>query len=81
MALLRDLRHAAQCSASRRRPDAAMTDHGASLHIAVRTPYAASVCELTLLGGKVLSATAREFLSRMRIQLRDDEQWLRAYLQ
>lgn len=57
-----------------------MTEHGASLRVSVRTPYAASVCELALPAGKVLSTTAREFLSRMRIQLRDDEQWLRAHL-
>ena len=95
-----------------------MAEHGASLRIAVQTPYAASICELALRGlgvglvnpitaldyaergllvrkfsmdvsfacllalpaGKVLSTTAREFLSLMRLQLRDDEQRLRRYL-
>ena len=104
--------------ASRRRLEATMAEHGASLRIAVQTPYAASVCELALRGlgvglvnpitaldyaergllvrkfsidvsfacllalpaGKVLSTTAREFLSLMRLQLRDDEQRLRTYL-
>ena len=104
--------------ASRRRLEDTMTEHGASLRIAVQTPYAASVCELALRGlgvglvnpittldyaergllvrkfsvdvsfaclltlpaGKVLSTTAREFLSLMRLQLRDDEQRLRTYL-
>ena len=104
--------------ASRRRLEATMAEHGASLRIAVQTPYAASVCELALRGlgvglvnpitaldyaergllvrkfsidvsfacllalpaGKVLSTTAREFLSLMRVQLRDDDQRLRAYL-
>ena len=37
-------------------------------------------CLLVLPAGKVLSTTAREFLSLMRLQLRDDEQRLRAYL-
>ena len=37
-------------------------------------------CLLALPAGKVLSTTAREFLSLMRVQLRDDEQRLRAYL-
>jgi DNA-binding transcriptional LysR family regulator len=37
-------------------------------------------CLLALPSGKVLSTTAREFLSLMRIQLRDDEQRLRGYL-
>lgn len=37
-------------------------------------------CLLALPAGKVLSTTAREFLSLMRLQLRDDEQKLRAYL-
>lgn len=104
--------------ASRRRLEATMAEHGASLRIAVQTPYAASICELALRGlgvglvnpitaldyaergllvrkfsmdvsfacllalpaGKVLSTTAREFLSLMRLQLRDDEQRLRRYL-
>ncbi len=104
--------------ASRRRLDASMAEHGASLRIAIQTPYAASVCELALRGlgvglvnpitaldyadrglvvrkfssdvlfacllalpaGKLLSTTARDFLSQMRLQLRDDEQRLRAHL-
>jgi DNA-binding transcriptional LysR family regulator len=37
-------------------------------------------CLLALPAGKVLSTTAREFLSLMRLQLRDDEQRLREYL-
>ncbi len=37
-------------------------------------------CLLALPAGKVLSTTAREFLSLMRLQLRDDEQKLRGYL-
>ena len=37
-------------------------------------------CLLALPAGKVLSTTVREFLSLMRLQLRDDEQRLRAYL-
>ena len=104
--------------ASRRRLEATMLEHGASLRVAVQTPYAASVCELALRGlgvglvnpitaldyaerglvvrkfssdvlfacllvlpaGKVLSSTARDFLSLMRLQLRDDEQRLRGFL-
>ncbi len=104
--------------ASRRRLEATMLEHGASLRVAVQTPYAASVCELALRGlgvglvnpitaldyaerglvvrkfsvdvsfacllalpaGKVLSSTARDFLSLMRLQLRDDEQRLRRFL-
>lgn len=38
-------------------------------------------CLLALPAGKVLSTTAMQFLSLMRLQLRDDEQRLRAYLQ
>lgn len=37
-------------------------------------------CLLAMPTGKVLSSTAREFLSLMRLQLRDDEQRLRVYL-
>ena len=37
-------------------------------------------CLLAMPTGKVLSTTARAFLSLMRLQLRDDEQRLRAYL-
>ena len=104
--------------ASRRRLEATMLEHGASLRVAVQTPYAASVCELALRGlgvglvnpitaldyaerglvvrkfssdvlfacllvlpaGKVLSSTARDFLSLMRLQLRDNEQRLRGFL-
>lgn len=104
--------------ASRRRLEAAMTEHGVNLRIAAQTPYAASVCELALRGlgvglvnpitaldyaerglivrkfsvdvsfacllampaGRVLSTTAMQFLSLMRLQLRDDEQRLRSYL-
>ena len=37
-------------------------------------------CLLVLPAGKVLSTTAREFLSLMRLQLCDDEQKLRTYV-
>ena len=37
-------------------------------------------CLLVLPASKVLSTTAREFLSLMRLQLRDDEQKLRTYV-
>jgi DNA-binding transcriptional LysR family regulator len=89
-----------------------------ALRVLVQTPYAASVCEMSLRGlgvglvnpitaldyaerglvvrrfsidvsftcllalpaGKVLSATARDFISLMRLQLVEDEKRLQRYL-
>lgn len=53
--------------ASRRRLDAAMATHGVQLHVAMHTPYAASVCELALRGlgvGLVNPITAVDYAER-----------------
>jgi len=104
--------------ASRRRLETMLAEHDVGLSVAVQTPYAASVCEMALLGlgvgvvnpvtaldyadrglairkltidvsftcmlavpaGHVLSGTAKQFLSLMRLQLAEDEQRLHEYL-
>lgn len=53
--------------ASRRRLEAALSEHGVALRVAVHTPYAASVCEMALLGlgvGLVNPITAIDYAQR-----------------
>jgi DNA-binding transcriptional LysR family regulator len=53
--------------ASRRRLEAAMTERGLALRVAVQTPYAASVCEMALRGlgvGLVNPITALDYAER-----------------
>lgn len=53
--------------ASRRRLEATMAEHGVRLRVAINTPYAASVCEMALLGlgvGLVNPVTALDYAER-----------------
>jgi DNA-binding transcriptional LysR family regulator len=53
--------------ASRRRLESALAEHGVALRVAVQTPYAASVCEMALLGlgvGLVNPITALDYAER-----------------